>query len=172
MEDWVPRKAVRADHRDLGQPAQPADVVADPVAIAGAEQRRVGGPTGDQRGQPWPKHLRYLKPPVACAGLGALDPQHAGCIVDVAHDSVGDLAGPEPHEERHRSGKTTLVALAERGLDEAASLVDVELGFAACARAGDLEPIGGVARQPALADAPGRERPGGGELADRRALLG
>jgi hypothetical protein len=81
---------------------------------------------------------------------------------------VGDLARPEPHEERHRGGETTLIALVERGLHEAACLVDTELVFAARACAGDLEPIERIARQPVLADAPGRERPGRGELADLR----
>jgi hypothetical protein len=55
-----------------------------------------------------------------------------------------------------------------RGLHEAACLVDPELGLAARACAGDLELIERVARQPVLAHAPGRERPGRGELADLR----
>jgi hypothetical protein len=92
MEDWVPTEAVRADDRDLGQPAQPADVVANPVAIVVAEQWRVGVATSDQRGELGPKHLGYLEPPVARAGLGALDPQHTSCVIDVAHDAVGYLA--------------------------------------------------------------------------------
>jgi len=84
---------LRADHRHLGEPADPLHVVVDPVPIPALAEQALGRePAGAQREEPGLQDCGHLEVPVALGRLGPADPQYASAVVDVAYDPVGDLA--------------------------------------------------------------------------------
>ena len=93
----VPRSPVRCDPLDPGVFAQLDDLPVGPVSVTTGEEppvlgRLAAGQLGDQRLQ----HVGQHERPVTGLGLGAGDDQLGPFGVDVAHQTVDNLAARNP----------------------------------------------------------------------------